>query len=103
MTVKVSFMTPAGIGSVTAPGIGRVRLTETVALGGVTAGSAAEGEVAYVWNGEADGILAAHGSTPDAVTAAENKDSSAGIAVPAGQATVLVVAENAKISVKAMA
>lgn len=103
MAVKVSFFTPAGIGSVTAPGIGRVRKTETVALDAASAAAAAEGECALVFNGEASPIMAAHGTTPDAAAGTETAATSAGVPVPSGQSVVLVCAEGAKISVKALA
>lgn len=103
MTVKVTFFTPKGIGSVNAPGVGRVRSSETVALSAASAAAAQEGEVALVFNGETSAILFAHGTVPDAAATTESDVTSAGMAIPAGQMSLpIVLAEDAKISVKAM-
>ncbi len=103
MTITVSFCSPAGIGSVHAPGIGRVRAREDLVVGGTTSSSAAEGEVVLVFNSEATPVAVAFGTAPDAAAVIETGGTSAGLIVPEGTMGVpLMVARGWKINVKAL-
>lgn len=103
MAVIVSFVTPKGIGSVDAPGIGSVRVREDLTAPASTTATAEDGEVAMIANGETSMVAVAFGTTPDADATAETGSTSAGFGVPA--ATVAIIAglkEGDKISVKAL-
>lgn len=102
MSVIISFVTPKGIGSIHAPGIGTVRVREDESLDGTTTATVAEGEVVIVANNETSMIAVAFGTTPDADATAATAATSAGVAIPAGQSLALVPAEGDKINVKAL-
>lgn len=101
MTVVVSFITPKGIGSVDAPGVGRVRIRENLAVGGTTVASALQGEVVIIGNGETSMIAAAFGTTPDAAATAETVATSAGVPIASASIGVpLMPAAGDKVNVK---
>ena len=66
MTVVVSIITPSGLGTTNAPGIGRARVKNVLTVPGTTTGSLQSGEVFMVANGEAADMLVATGTIPDA-------------------------------------
>lgn len=104
MSVLVSFMTPkaTGIGPVT--GIGDVRTTETLELGGTTTAQAAANEIVIVANEEAATILVAFGKTPDAAATTETSNTTAGFPVAAGQVSPpIITTKGDKIAVAAVA
>ena len=104
MTVVVCFVTPRGIGSANAPGIGDVRVREDITVPGSTTAVAEEDEVVIIGNGETSMVVAAFGRTPDAATTTETSASSAGFPVAAGSVTGgIVVREGDKINIKAIA
>ena len=104
MTVVVCFVTPKGIGSAHAPGIGDVRVREDITVPGSTTATAAEGEVVIIGNGEAAMVAAAFGSVPDADATDETSSTSAGFPVAAGSVTGgIVVREGDKVNIKAIA
>ena len=102
MSVIVSFCTPRGIGSVHAPGIGTARIRQDLTLGDTTTGAAADGEIAYLVNDEDSVVVVAFGSGPDADATEATDATSAGIAVPAGGALVLVTRAGDKVNAKAV-
>ncbi len=104
MAVHVIFMSPRGIGSEDAPGIGVIRAREEVAAGGVSEGAAQLGEVVMVVNDTASTVLVAYGSTPDAAAVAQTNATSAGFPVIGGRySPPFVVPAGAKVGVKAAA
>lgn len=104
MTVVVSFITPAGIGSIDAPGLGACRIRENITIPGTTAASLLPGEIAIVGNAEASMVAVAFGTTPDAAATSATSASSAGYPVPAGQNSDPIVGRAGdKINVKALA
>ena len=83
MAVQVIFFTPQGVGKTNAvQGVGRIRIREAVTIPGTTTATVQNGESVIVYNGEASGVLVAHGSTPAATTGTETDASSAGLTVP---------------------
>lgn len=103
MPVLVSFVTPKGIGSVDAPGIGSCRVSEVVALDSVSSNAAEDGEIVLLGSSETNIVRGAHGKTPDAAASAKTEGTSAGYPVTPGQVTVVVPNTGEKISVKALA
>lgn len=105
MSVVVSFVKTRNIGpSDAAPGIGRVRATEVLALDGTTTETVQASEIILIGNGEASMILAAFGLDPDADATEETADTSAGFPVAAGTVTGGIPApEGSKVNVKALA
>lgn len=104
MTVIVSFITPAGIGSVDAPGIGACRIRENITIPGTTSASLLPGEIAIVGNAETAMVAIAFGTSPDAAATSASGSTSAGYPVPAGQNSDPIVAPaGSKINVKAIA
>lgn len=101
MAVKVSFVRPAGIGSVDAPGIGACRVCETLTVPGATTAAAQDGEIAVIVSTESSAVVVAHGSTPDAAATAQTSATSAGYAVPPSQIVPIVLRAGDKISIKA--
>ena len=103
MTVQVIFFTPQGIRNPAAPGVGRIRAREAVTIPGTTTTTVADGEAVMVYNGETGAVFAAYGSTPDATATAETSATSAGLPIPAGSLSdVLMPNTGAKINVKAV-
>ena len=104
MAVLVSFMQAAGIGSLHAPAIGRVRATETVSVPGSTSNTAQSGEFVIVTNTGDAFVLAGHGTVPDAAATVETGATSAGVPIPPqSSSTVLILATGSKVNVKALA
>lgn len=104
MAAHVMFMSPRGIGTPHAPGIGNIRLREAVIVPGVTNAVANPGEMVMVVNDDAATILAAYGSAPDAALLVETNASSAGIPVPTKSfSPPMMVRPGEKVSVKALA
>lgn len=81
MPVKVSFMRPAFVGSISTLVQGACRLSETVTVPGTTAASAQDGEFIVLFSTESVGVVAAHGSTPDAAATVATALTSAGYGV----------------------
>lgn len=104
MTVVVSFITPAGIGSINAPGLGACRIRENITIPGVTTAALLPGEIAIVGNAESAMVAVAFGTSPNADLTDSTLVSSAGYPVPAGMNSDPIVAPaGSKISVKALA
>ena len=103
MTVVVSIITPTGLGSLNAPGIGRARVKEVLAVGNATAGSLLPGEVFMVANGEAADVLVATGTTPDAQANTSTAVTTAGMPVSIGATIYVTGAAGDKLSVKVVA
>jgi hypothetical protein len=103
MPLIVSFGKPAYIGSIGTIGLGRVRISETVALDGVSAAAASDGEIAIITNTEASAIGIAMGTTPDAAALNATAATSARTAIGSGQTFVVSVEAGDKISAKALA
>lgn len=104
MTAHVLFLSPRGILTRDAPGVGNIRLREVVAPGGVSDAEAAEGEMLMVVNTGDAAVLFAYGSAPDAAALQQTNVSSAGFPVPAGQVSPPVMAQaGSKVSVKTAA
>ena len=104
MAVFVSFVRPAGIGSLNAPGIGRVRATEILSVPGTTSNTVQDGELVLIASTEGAFVRVAHGTVPDAAAATETNATSAGLPVPPQSSEIVVVpAVGAKINVKALA
>ena len=104
MAVLVSFVSIKGIGSNNAPGIGGVRITESLALDGTTTATVNEDEVVMIGNAEAAMVRIAFGRTPNAAAAASTEATSAGFPVGAGQTSMILMAkEGDKINAKALA
>lgn len=101
MAVKVSFVKPAGIGSIDAPAIGSVRVCETITVPGSTTAALQEGEIFILCSTEAAVCVAAHGTTPDAAAVAKTAATSAGYALPIGENVPVVGAVGDKINIKA--
>jgi len=103
MSVVVSFLTPKGVGSVSSPGIGDVRVRETLALNGTTTAAANEGEVVIIGNTETSMVFAAFGTTPNAAASASTSATSAGFPIGAGQVTgAILLKKGDKVNVKAL-
>jgi hypothetical protein len=102
MTVQVSFLTPAGAGSINAPIIGDIRVREPVSVGSSTTATAQAGEVAMVYNGETGPIWIAHGTSPDAATTASTATSSAGVTLGPAERAAIALKAGSKINVKAV-
>lgn len=103
MSVVVSFITPRGLGSVSAPGIGECRVRETITVPGTTTATVADGEMVLISSNEADIVLAAHGTTPDGQAAASTAATSAGYPIPAGVIVPVMAKVGDKINIKALA
>lgn len=84
MSIVVSFFTPKGIGSANAPGVGRVRLRETITVGSTTTGTALEGEWVMIGNNESSMVAAALGSAPNGAATAQTEKTTAGFPIAAG-------------------
>ena len=84
MTVAVSIITPTGLGSINAPGIGKARVKEILTVPSTTAASLLSGEIFMVSNGEAADVLVATGTTPDAQAAASTVLTTAGMPASVG-------------------
>lgn len=91
MPALVSFIRHGGLGSVHVRGISGARVTESVALNGTTTAVAQSEEAVFVANTEASMIRVAWGSTPDAAATAETEQTSAGLAVPAGGISDVII------------
>lgn len=102
MTVFVSFVKPVGMGSIHAPGIGTIRVRESLTIPNSTTAAFADGETAIVVNGESGYIAVAFGTAPDASAAAETAATTAGVVIPAGGSFPIVGPVGAKINVKAI-
>jgi len=81
MPVKVSFMQPGFVGSVSMLGFGRCRISETITVPGTTVAAALAGEIVLVCSTEAVAVVAAHGITPDAAATAQTALTTAGYAL----------------------
>jgi len=103
VTVVVSFVTPKGVGSINAPGIGAVRVREDIALDGTTTATVQDGEVVLIGNAESDMVAVAFGTTPDPDATAATAATSAGVPVGAGQIGLLCPKPADKIAAKALA
>jgi hypothetical protein len=105
MAAYVIFFTPKGIGpTVHAPGVGLARVREAVTVPGTTEAKALEGEVVMVFNGDDAVALVALGSTPDASATSATTATTAGLPIPAGQMSeVLIPNEGDAVNVKALA
>jgi hypothetical protein len=66
MALIVSFGMPAFIGSNAMLAMGKIRATESIAMGGTTTIAAQDGEWAFIRNTETAAIKVAHGLVPDA-------------------------------------
>lgn len=75
MSVVVSFVKPTSRGSA-ASGIGSVRASETLAVGGTTTSKVDDGEMVIVGNAESSMVVVAFGTAPDAAVN--------GVPVPSG-------------------
>lgn len=102
MTVVVSFVTPKGIRSVHAPGIGAVRIRENITIPGTTTATLLDGEIAVIGNGENSMVAVAFGTSPNADAVASTAATSAGVAIPAGQSVAIAPNAGDKINVKAV-
>lgn len=102
MSVVVSFISPRGIASINSPGIGDCRVHETITVPGTTTATAAEGEIVLIASGEAAIVLAAHGTTPDAIAAASTAATTAGYPIPTSSMVIVVPRAGDKINIKAL-
>lgn len=104
MTVTVCFFTPQGVGPTKdAPGVGYIRAREAITIPGSTTNTVQSGEAVIVFNGETSGVLAAHGTTPDATAATATATTTAGLPVGAGQSSApIMAATGSKINIKAI-
>lgn len=104
MTVIVSFIRPAGLGALNAPGLGACRIRENITIPGTTTATLQPGEFAIVGNAETAMVAIAFGTDPDAAATLATGSTSAGYPVPAGQNSDPIVAPaGSKINVKAIA
>jgi hypothetical protein len=104
MSAVVCFVKAASAGA-GAAAAGRIRKKEVLTVPSTSTITANRGEFAIILNTETTGILAAFGSTPDAVATTETSATSAGIGIPSGLESALLgpLAQGDKISVKAIA
>lgn len=102
MAVQVIFFEAKSMGSMDSPGVGAVRLRESVTAPGVTTGKVKAGEAVLIFNGDGSPVLVAHGSTPDAAATDATEATTAGVPVGSTLSQVLVPAIDSKISVKAL-
>lgn len=103
MAATIIFFTPKGIGSIEAPGIGTVRIRETLSVPGVSEAVAQRGECAIVYNGDPGVVLAARGTDPDAAALTGTEATTAGVPVPPTMTSIpLVLNAGDKVSVKAL-
>lgn len=102
MAVLVSFITPRGIGAISAPGVGDCRVCENITVPGTTTATALPGEMVLISSGEAALVRAAHGTAPDAAAADRTSATSAGYPVPPGILVPVVPKAGDKISIKAL-
>ncbi len=105
MSAAVVFFKPAGIGAIAAPGVGVVRVQETITVPNSTTAAAQEGEAVMVYNGESGAVAVALGTAPDAAATSANGDvTTAGFPVGHSQTSHAFVAKaGQKVSVKAIA
>ncbi len=104
MTVVVSFIQTKGVGSLSAPGIGRVRVRENLTIPATTSASVQDGEIVVVGNAEGSMVAVAFGTVPDGAATAESLPStSAGYPVASGGVSdPFVPPVGSKINVKAV-
>lgn len=103
MAVKVSFMRPGGLGSVNVVGVGKVRICETIAVGGTTTASSGQHEFAWISSTEATAVNCAYGTTPDATAAAETTLTSAAFAIQPNETIQVATKVGDKISIATFA
>jgi hypothetical protein len=103
MTVYVSFCQPGSIGSIHAPGVGAIRVRESLTIPASTTATFADGELAIVFNGESAPVFIAFGTTPDAAATAASAVTTAGVVVAAGGWLPIVGKAGDKINAKAIA
>lgn len=104
MSVTVVFFTPGGIGSINAPGVGSVRIRETLTIPNSTTAAVQEGEAVMVYNGETSGVAVAFGSTPDAAATDKTSATTAGYPVAPSQLSPTFVPKiGDKVNVKVIA
>lgn len=103
MAVVVSFMKPGVLGSANVIGMGTCRVSEVVTVPGTTTITAWDGEIAVVVSSEADVILAAHGSAPNAAATVATNETTAGYGVPASGPIPIAVGIGHKLDFKALA
>lgn len=103
MTVQVVFFTPRGVNLSGQPGVGDVRLRETVTIPNTTTATVQLGEAVVVLNGETAPVFAAHGTTPNALATAQTALTTAGFPISTGQVSPpIMAAVGAKIHVAAV-
>ena len=102
MTVTISFMQYAGVGTKNEMALGRCRIRETFAtVPGTTTATAQDGEIVLIGNAEGTMILAANGTTPDAQANTATAATSAGFPVADSSVFAVKVSTGDKINVKA--
>lgn len=101
MPVKVSFMRPGYIGSLSAFGVGDCRICETVTVPGSTTATLQDGEIAVLVSTEASEVVVAHGTAPDAAATAMTSTTSAGYAMGAREGLLVAGKAGDKINIKA--
>jgi hypothetical protein len=79
-----------------------MRITESVALNGITTATAADGEIAIITNTETTTIRVAHGTTPDGAAAIATPATSAFYAIGEGQTFAVRVVAGDRFSAKAL-
>lgn len=102
MPLIVTFMTAGNIGSVNNLVGGKGRLTESVALGGTSTGTAESGEFAMLFNTETDPIQVAHGTTPNSGATAGTLATSSYYIIGASEGWPVEVSPNDKFAAQAI-
>jgi hypothetical protein len=104
MSAIVSFLTVGSAGGGASAAVA-IRKKEVLTVPSTSTITANAGEFAIVLNTETSGILAAYGSTPDAVAVTSTSATTAGLGIPAGLQSALLgpLAAGDKINVKAIA
>lgn len=103
MAIHVSFSQPAYVGDRANLAVGKPRVSEVVAVGSATLNSSADGEYALIVNTEADPIMLAVGSAPDAGATTATDATSASFVVPSGGFIIVETATGDKIDTAAEA
>jgi len=101
MPVKVSFMPPGFVGSLSVIGVGRCRLSETITVPGSTSASALSGEIVLVCSTEANAVVVAHGITPDAAATNSTPLTTAGYALEPLHTTAIPLVVGDRVNIKA--
>jgi len=101
MPVKVSFMRPGFVGSVSILGLGRCRVSETITVPGSTTAAALDGEIVLLCSTEAVAVVVAHGITPDAAAVVSTPATTAGYALAPLSIVPVAMLAGDKVNIKA--